>query len=68
VVGSVANIEMTFLQQLMVGFRLSEESGLWRWCRFNASVSNREGKQWDKALSKDEVDAINSSWLHRKEV
>jgi hypothetical protein len=42
--------------------------GEWRWwCRFNASILTQEGRRQNEMLSKDEVKAISSSWLHRKE-
>jgi hypothetical protein len=51
--------------------RLSDgESGqgsLRRWYRFNASVSAGERRRPDKALLKDEMDAVSSSWLNGKE-
>jgi hypothetical protein len=39
-----------------------------RWlCGFNDSVSAREERRWDKALSEDEVDVARSSCLNGKE-
>jgi hypothetical protein len=46
----------------------SGEDSLQWWCKFNISVSAREGRRWDKALSKDEAEAASSSWLNEKEV
>jgi hypothetical protein len=65
VVGRVAKIEMIF--QWRVGVGLSGEGCRWRWCRFNALVSAREGRQQDEALSEAKADVANSSWLHGKE-
>jgi hypothetical protein len=47
--------------------RSSEEGGQQQWCRFNASISVREGRRHDEALPEDEAEATNSSWLHGKE-
>jgi hypothetical protein len=41
--------------------------GRWWCCGFNSSVSAREGRRLNKALPKDEPEAVNSSWLQRKE-
>jgi hypothetical protein len=49
-----------------VGVERSEEGSLRRWCRFNASVSTREGRR-DKALPEDEVETARPSWLNEKE-
>jgi hypothetical protein len=46
---------------------LSRESSLRWWCGFNALVSVREGRRWDKALSEDETEPTSSSWLNGKE-
>jgi hypothetical protein len=35
-------------------------------CRFNASVLTQERKRQDETLSKDEAEAVSSSWLHGK--
>jgi hypothetical protein len=51
----------------MVEVRRSEEGSLWRWCVFNVSVSTREGRRRDKALSEDETEAASSSWFNGKE-
>jgi hypothetical protein len=51
-----------------VGVGLSGEGGLRWWCGFNASILAREGRRQNKALPKDEAEAVSSSWLHRKEV
>jgi hypothetical protein len=45
----------------------SEEGSMWRWRRFNASVSTREERRQDKALPGNEVEAASSSWLNGKE-
>jgi hypothetical protein len=37
-----------------------------RWCRFNASISAREGRQREEALPKYEADEASSSWLYGK--
>jgi hypothetical protein len=50
-----------------VGIGRSGEGSLWQWCEFNASVSTREGRRWDKALPEDEAVAESSSWLNEKE-
>jgi hypothetical protein len=44
----------------MMRVKRSREGSLWWWCEFNASVSVREGRRQDKALSKDEAEAVNS--------
>jgi hypothetical protein len=44
VVERVTKIEMTFLKQWWVEVGLSEEGGQRWWCRFNTSVSAREGE------------------------
>jgi hypothetical protein len=44
-----------------VGVQRSGEGSMQHWCRFNASVSAREGRQWDKAFSEDEAKAASSS-------
>jgi hypothetical protein len=36
------------------------EGRRWRWCIFNASVSAREGRRWDEALSENETEAVSS--------
>jgi hypothetical protein len=51
-----------------VGVGQPVEGGRQRWCRFNASVLAREGRQWDEALSEDEAEAASSFWLNGKEV
>jgi hypothetical protein len=38
-----------------------EEGGQRRWCGFNDSVSARERRRRDKALSENEADAVSSS-------
>jgi hypothetical protein len=49
-----------------VGVGLSGEGG-WRWwCRFNASVSTREERRRDEALSEYEIESSSSYWLHGK--
>jgi hypothetical protein len=40
-----------------VGIGQSEEGGQRRWYGFNASVSAREGRRQDEALSEDEAEA-----------
>jgi hypothetical protein len=45
----------------------SRVGGLQRWCRFNALVLAREGRQRDEALPEDEAEAASSSWLNGKE-
>jgi hypothetical protein len=45
----------------------SKEGGQMRWCRFNASVSAREGRRRDEALSEDEAEAASSYWLNENE-
>jgi hypothetical protein len=52
----------------MVGVGWSGEGDRQWWCGFNASVSTRGDRRWDKVLPKDEVDASSSSWLHGKKV
>jgi hypothetical protein len=51
----------------MVEVRLSEEGDRWRWCKFNASISTREGTRRDEALSEDEAETASSCWLHGME-
>jgi hypothetical protein len=50
-----------------VGVRRFREGSLRRCCGFNALVSVREERRWDKALLEDEAEAASSSWLNRKE-
>jgi hypothetical protein len=50
-----------------VGVGLFREDGWRRWCRFNASVSAREGRRQNETLSKDEAEAASLSLLHWKE-
>jgi hypothetical protein len=50
-----------------MGVGQSLEDSLQRWCGFNASVSARKERRWDKVLPKDEVEAANLSWLNGKE-
>jgi hypothetical protein len=51
-----------------VGGGLSRE-GVQQWgCRFNTSISAREGRRRDEALLEDEAGSVSSSWLHGKEV
>jgi hypothetical protein len=40
-----------------------KEGSRWWWCGFNASISARERRRRDEALSEDETDAVSSSWL-----
>jgi hypothetical protein len=63
----VAKVEITFLYQLRVGDRRSEECGRWWWCEFNTSVLAQEGRRQDETLPEDEVMATSSSWLNGKE-
>jgi hypothetical protein len=49
-----------------VGVEWFEEGGQRRWCGFNTSVSAREGRRRDEALSEDEAEAASSSWLNGK--
>jgi hypothetical protein len=51
-----------------VGVERSGEGGQWRWCRFNTSVSAREGRRQDEASLEDEAEVVSSSWLDGKEV
>jgi hypothetical protein len=44
-----------------VGVSLFEEGDWWQWCRFNTSVLAQEEIRREEALSKDELDATNSS-------
>jgi hypothetical protein len=67
VVGRVAKFEVTFLYQWRVGIGRSEEGDRRRWCEFNTSISTREERQRDKALSEDKAEAASSSWLYEKE-
>jgi hypothetical protein len=60
----VTKIEMIFLYRWRVGVRWFEEGGLRQWCRFNASVSAREGRRRDEAL---QAEAASLSWLNGKE-
>jgi hypothetical protein len=50
-----------------VKVRISGEGGQRQRCRFNTSVSAREGRRRDETLSEDEADATGSFWLHGKE-
>jgi hypothetical protein len=50
-----------------VGVGRFEEGGRRRWYGFNASVSAREGRQWNEALPNDKAEAASSSWLYGKE-
>jgi hypothetical protein len=49
-----------------MGVRQSGDSGMLWWCGFNTSTSAREGRRWDKALSKDEVEVTSSSLFNGK--
>jgi hypothetical protein len=44
-----------------MGVGRSAEVSLRRWCGFNASILTREWRRRDKALLKDEVDAVSLS-------
>jgi hypothetical protein len=50
-----------------VGVEWFVKGGQRQWYIFNASVLAREGRQRDDALSKDEAEAVSSTWLHGKE-
>jgi hypothetical protein len=50
-----------------MGVGRSAEVSLRRWCGFNASILTREWRRRDKALLKDEADAVSLSWLNGKE-
>jgi hypothetical protein len=50
-----------------VKVRQSAEGDLRRWCGFNVSVLARDGRRRNEALSKDEVEAVSTSWLNGKE-
>jgi hypothetical protein len=50
-----------------VGVGQSGEGDRRRWCRFNASISAREGRQQEEVLPEDEAGAVSSFWLHGKE-
>jgi hypothetical protein len=50
-----------------VGVGRYREDGRRRWCGFNASVSAREGRRRDKALSEDKAEIASTSLLHGKE-
>jgi hypothetical protein len=63
----VVKVEITFLEQWRVWVGLSGERGQRWWCGFNASVSAREWRWRDEALSKDKAEVASSSWLHGKE-
>jgi hypothetical protein len=67
VVRRLSKVEMNFLYKWRVGVKRSEDGGRWRWYGFNTSVLAWEGRQWDEALPKDEVDVASSSWFHGKE-
>jgi hypothetical protein len=51
----------------MMGVERSEEDRLRWWCRFNASVSVREGRRQDKALPEEKAEIASLSWLNEKE-
>jgi hypothetical protein len=49
-----------------VGIR-SRKGSLWQWYEFNALVSVREERRWDKVLPKDEAETASSSCLNMNE-
>jgi hypothetical protein len=59
VVGRVDNIEMIVFIAVE-GVSRAVRGGR-QWCGFNASISTREGRWREEALSDDEVEAANSS-------
>jgi hypothetical protein len=64
----MTKVEITFLYQWRVGVRRSLEGGWQRGCKFNASISDQEGRLWDKALLEYEVEITSLSWLYGKEM
>jgi hypothetical protein len=48
--------------------RRSEKDGLRQWCRFNALVLARDGRQRKEALLEDKTNTPSSSWLNGKKV
>jgi hypothetical protein len=58
---------MTFFIAMEGRVRQSVEGDRRQRCGFNASVSPREGRRWDEALSEDEVKAASLSWLNEME-
>jgi hypothetical protein len=52
---------------VMGGSWVVRDGSLQRCCGFNASISAREGRQWDETLSEDEAESTSSSCLNGKE-
>jgi hypothetical protein len=66
----VTKVEMSFFITMEGGSRVvraGELGGRWRYCRLNASVSTRDGRQWDEVLSENKMEAASLSWLYGKE-